>query len=272
MLKYKPINTTPLILLVLLLFSLTIVAQENAAHSHVITTSIYSPQYKANRQLTIYLPIDYDNSNTNYPVLYMHDGQNLFQKGASFAGEWRVDESLDSLKAQVIVVGIDHGGDRRIQELTPYPNEKYGGGDADRYLNFMVATLKPYIDSHYRTRRGREYTIIMGSSLGGLVSLYAIAKYPDTFGKAGVFSPALWFNREIYDTLLDSNIGSATLYFMAGDSEDPDMVPDLEKMFTLLQAKGKAVHLIKKIVAGGKHNEALWAKEFTQAYLWLMNN
>ena len=99
----------------------------------------------------------------------MHDAQNLFDAKTSFAGEWNVDKTLDSLKAQVIVIGIEHGNEKRGDELTPFPNKKQGGGKADDYLDFIVNTLKPYVDKNYRTKTNASNTVIFGSSLGGLV-------------------------------------------------------------------------------------------------------
>lgn len=98
------------------------------------------------------MPKNYETSQKKYPVMYMHDGQNLFYAKTSFVGEWNIDEKLDSLNAQVIIVGIEHGNDKRIEELTPYKYTKYGGGNADNYLEFMVKTLKPEIDKKYRTK------------------------------------------------------------------------------------------------------------------------
>jgi predicted alpha/beta superfamily hydrolase len=203
----------------------------------------------------------------------MHDGQNLFDVKTSFAGEWNVDEKLDSLKAQVIIVGIENGGDKRIDELTPYKNAKYGGGNADNYLEFMVKNLKPEIDKKYRTKPNARNTGIMGSSLGGLVSYYAILKYPEIFGKAGVFSPSFWFNRKEIIELTNATPKLKTkIYFLCGDNEgDADMITDLNKINDLVSEKRcQCMKLTqKKIVKGGKHNEKLWRDGFANAYLWL---
>ncbi|MEZ0128795.1 alpha/beta hydrolase [Flavobacterium sp. LBUM151] len=173
-------------------------AQESTASKNVSTFTIEAPQLKSTKKIWIYLPENYSVTAKKYSVIYMQDAQNLFDAKTSFVGEWNVDEKLDSLKAPVIVVGIEHGNDKRIDELTPYKNEKYGGGNADNYVDFIVKTLKPYIDKNYRTKTKPKNTIIMGSSLGGLVSYYAAIKYPAVFGKAGVFSPSFWFSNEIY--------------------------------------------------------------------------
>jgi len=205
----------------------------------------------------------------------MHDGQNLFDAKTSLSGEWNVDEKLDSLHAQVIVVGIENSGDKRLEELTPFKNEKYGGGNADKYLEFIVNTLKPAIDKKYRTKPNTKNTAIMGSSLGGLVSFYAIIKYPEVFGKAAVFSPAFWINRkDINDYMAKSKKLNSKIYFLCGDSErndENDMVNDLKHMELLLNRnRCYCLHLNKKvIVKGGNHNEKLWRDNFTNAFLWL---
>jgi len=247
--------------------------QQSTASPQVSTFTVDAPQLHATKKIWLYLPKGYASSNKKYPVLYMHDAQNVFDAKTSYAGEWNVDEKLDSLNAQVIVVGIEHGGDQRIAELTPYKHEKYGGGNGDAYLDFIVKTLKPEIDKNYRTKNNVKNTTIMGSSLGGLISYYALLKYPNVFGKAGIFSPAFWFNRkEIFGLTENSKKIKAKIYFLCGDDEgDEDMVRDLNNMGQLLPVKrGDNKHLTQKvIVKGGKHNEKLWRDGFVNAYLWL---
>jgi predicted alpha/beta superfamily hydrolase len=245
-------------------------AQEHTYSPNVSTFTIHSPQLNTDRKIWVYLPEGYKDVKHKYPVLYMHDGQNLFDKASSFSGEWRIDEQLDSLHAKTIVIGIEHGGDKRIDELTPYPNEKYGGGHADSYLDFLVTTLKPYVDSHYRTKPDKEHTSIFGSSVGGLVSFYAVLKYPKVFGKAGIFSPSFWFSNDIYDLAIKTEHINAHLYFMAGDHESAEMVTDLDRMLDIVLTKANKKNIHRKIVHNGRHNETLWAKEFGEAYLWLM--
>lgn len=257
----------------LLLFG-KITAQESTASKQVSTFSMEIAQLKTTRKIWLYLPKGYETSTKKYPVIYMHDAQNLFDKKTSYAGEWNVDEKLDSLKAQVIVVGIENGGEKRIDELTPYKNAKYGGGETDKYLEFIVNTLKPEIDKKYRTKPNTKNTTIMGSSLGGLTSYYAVIKYPEVFGKAGVFSPAFWINRkEISDLTTNSKKLKAKIYFLCGDSEgdDDSMVKDLNHIELLLNTnRCSCLHLNKKvIVKGGNHNEKLWRDGFTNAILWL---
>lgn len=248
-------------------------SQQNTASKQVSTFNIEAPQLNSIKKIWIYLPKNYDLTQKKYPVIYMHDAQNLFDAKTSFVGEWNVDEKLDSLNAQVIVVGIEHGNEKRIEELTPYKNAKYGGGNADNYLEFIVKTLKPAIDTKYRTKINARNTGIMGSSLGGLVSYYAILKYPEVFGKAGIFSPSFWFNRKEITELTNTIPKLKTkIYFLCGDNEgDADMVKDLNKIDDLISKKRcKCMKLTnKKIVKGGQHNEKLWRDGFANAYLWL---
>lgn len=247
-------------------------AQESTASKNVSTFTIEAPQLKITKKIWIYLPDGYAASpKKKYSVIYMHDAQNLFDSKTSYAGEWNVDEKLDSLKAPLIVVGIEHGNDKRLNELTPYKNEKYGGGDADNYLDFIVKTLKPYIDQNYRTKTKAKNTLIMGSSLGGLVSYYAVLKYPEVFGKAGVFSPSFWFSNNIYTLTEQTPKIKTKIYFLCGDKESDDMVSDMTKMERLLDTKRcYCLHLTKsKIVKGGEHNEKLWRDGFTKAIIWL---
>lgn len=246
-------------------------AQETTATKQVSTFRIEAPQLKTTKKIWIYLPKNYNTTQKKYPVIYMHDAQNLFDAKTSFVGEWKVDEKLDSLKAQVIVVGIEHGNAKRIDELTPYKNAKYGGGNADNYLEFIVNTLKPEIDSKYRTKPNARNTAIMGSSLGGLTSFYAILKYPKVFGKAGVFSPSFDYSNDIYMATENTKKIKAKIYFLYGDNEDVDMVPNMNKMDDLLAEKRcECQHLTKKrMVKEGQHNEKLWRDGFVKAYLWL---
>lgn len=246
-------------------------AQESTASKQVSTFIIDAPQLKNSKKIWIYLPKNYAESKKKYPVIYMHDAQNLFDKSTSFSGEWNIDETLDSLNAETIVVGIEHGNDKRISELTPYKNEKYGGGDADNYLNFIVKTLKPHVDKNYRTLKKPEATTIAGSSLGGLVSYYAILKYPDIFSKAIVFSPSFWFSNEIYTLTEKSPKMNTKMYFLCGDNEDEAMVNDMNKMTDLLKRKVNSFRQIEiQVVEGGQHNEKLWREAFGKAYLWLL--
>jgi predicted alpha/beta superfamily hydrolase len=207
-----------------------------------------------------------------FPVLYMHDGQNVFDDATSYSGEWGVDETLDSIMAKTcIVVAIDHGGTKRMNEYNPYDTDRFGKGEGNQYVDFIVKTLKPFIDKKYRTKKDKDNTFIAGSSMGGLISLYAVLKYPKVFGGAGVFSPAFWVTgNKIYEDIKKKGkkVNSA-IYFYAGKQEGEMMVPDMLKAFGTITAVSKST--IKTVIRDeGKHNEATWQKEFREAYLWML--
>jgi predicted alpha/beta superfamily hydrolase len=252
-------------------FFFLLLVTESWAQKNITTFQLEAPQLQTTKKIWIYLPENYTHTTKKYPVMYLHDAQNLFDAATSYAGEWRIDETLDSLKAEIIVVGIEHGNEKRIDELTPYKNEQYGGGQGNLYLEFMINQLKPYIDSHYRTKTGKYHTAIGGSSLGGLLSYYATLKYPKIFGKAMVFSPAFWINPEVYALTEQTKTIKSKIYFMCGDSESESMVKDMEQMIAALNTtRCSCLHLTKKqIIVNGKHTEKLWANEFAKAYLWL---
>jgi predicted alpha/beta superfamily hydrolase len=256
----------------LLLFYLNSNAQQPSASKQVSTFSIEIPQLKTAKKIWVYLPKGYTTSAKKYPVIYMHDAQNLFDASTSYAGEWNIDETLDSIHAKVIVIGIENT-ENRMEELTPFQHSKYGGGKADAYLDFIVTTLKPRIDATYRTKTNAKNTAVFGSSLGGLVSFYAAIKYPEVFGKVGCFSPAFWFNRnEINDLLAQTKDFDTKIYFLCGDNEgDADMIPDMKNVEQWVNTKRCECKKLNKevIVKGGQHNEKLWREGFKKAYLWL---
>lgn len=259
-------------LLLISAFILNKVTAQSTASKQVTKFKIAAPQLDTLKTIWVYLPKDYQNSEKDYPVIYMHDAQNLFDAETSYVGEWKVDEYLDTLTDnQSIIIGIEHGNEKRIEELTPYKHAKYGGGKGDDYLMFIKNTVKPHIDVTYRTKPEAEHTSIFGSSLGGLISFYAVIKYPDTFGKAGVFSPAFWINPEVFDLVKTIDIPeSSKFYFLAGTDEGETMIPKLEEMISLLKTKGiKESQYETHKIEGGQHNEKLWATNFGEAYKYL---
>jgi predicted alpha/beta superfamily hydrolase len=238
---------------------------------HIVDESFYMPQLDRYRRVWIYLPDSYHTSGKKYPVLYMQDGQNVFDEATSAYGEWGVDEALDTCSIQhkeIIVVAIDNGGDKRINEYSPFDME-YGKGEGDQYVDFLVQTLKPYIDKQCRTLKDEKNTFIAGSSMGGLISFYAILKYPKVFGGAGVFSPAFWITPQLKQIHPDqAKKVKAKIYFYAGQQEGDQMVSDMlhvcEQMKQCSGAKIKTV-----IRPEGKHNEPTWREEFPLFYKWM---
>ena len=157
---------------------------------------VWSPQLENERDIDVFLPPSYARTRRRYPVIYMQDGQNLADPERAFAGTWDLLRALDNLAAQgleVIVVGIPNSGAERLREYSPFADARHGGGGGDAYLAFVERTLKPLIDRRVRTRPEREATGIFGSSMGGLISLYAFFRAPETFGFVGAMSPSLWF-------------------------------------------------------------------------------
>ncbi len=189
-----------------------------------IAQGVASPQLNNKRDILVYLPPSYALANKRYPALYMHDGQNLFDPATSFAGEWNVDETLENLAQQealeAIVVGIPNSGTSRLDEYSPFVDRSHGGGQGNHYVGFIANTLKPLIDHHFRTLPQRRKTGIMGSSMGGLISLYALFRREDIFGFAGVMSPSLWFAKgSIYSYVENASFLPARIYLDAGTRE-----------------------------------------------------
>jgi predicted alpha/beta superfamily hydrolase len=238
----------------------------------IIDNAFYIPQLHRYRRIWLYLPEDYSRSRRAYPVLYMHDGQNLFEGWSSFAGEWGVDETLDALKARCIVVGIDNGGDRRMNEYSYHDNE-HGPAEGKQYLQFIVETLKPHIDKTYRTLEDRANTYMAGSSMGGLISFYACLHYPAQFGGAGVFSPSFWLVPGIREDVLEMATGNSEyrqrFFFYAGGKEGEGLADGVRAMAELLREQGQ-YSVEVKVDPGGKHEEAAWGKQFARFYRWMM--
>ena len=245
-----------------------------SANVHIVTENFDMPQLGRQRKIWIYLPADYKSSRKKYPVIYMHDGQNLFDAYTSGYGEWGVDEIMDKLlpKDQCIIVGIDHGSDHRMTEYNPY-DSKFGKAEGEQYVDFLVKTLKPYIDQHYRTKAGAKYTTIAGSSMGGLISFYAILKYPEVFGNGGIFSPSFWIAPEMFNYTQQHLNPKSRFYFVCGDSEGDDMVEPMQKMVKLVRSKSiSEQNSPETIVKGAKHNEKQWNGDFPGFYQWLTGN
>lgn len=262
-------------LVIMLIICLPMTAQTTKTQN-VSLFSIKSPQLDTIKQIWVYLPEEYKTSEKKYPVLYLQDAQNLFDDSTSYAGEWKVDEILDSLKLKLIVIGIEHGNEKRIDELTPYAHPEYKGGQADKYLDFILNSLKPRVDSLYRTSITAENTFIGGSSLGGLFSYYATLKHPEIFGKAIIFSPSFWFSEDIFDlteSLDSTSLSKNQFYFRTGEKESETMVPLMFKVKELLSSKLKSETQINiDSIPEGEHNEAFWSQLFPDAALWLMNS
>ncbi len=263
----------------------TVANWQDQIGAHTITGNVIQldydfaiPQLGRTRRIWMYLPADYFTSTNNYPVVYLHDGQNVFDNATSFISEWDVDGTMQNLIAAghtpAIVVVIANGEEYRIDEYSAWNNPAYGGGEGDLYADFIVNTLKPYIDANYRTLPDRLNTVIGGSSLGGLISYYMALAYDDVFGKALVFSPSFWFDDSVnaftqqFEKTLPSKI-----YITAGLNEDADMVPDITTITDELALKGFTEDEVLTIIrADGAHSEWFWKREYDDGYLWLFED
>ncbi|HJZ71531.1 MAG TPA: alpha/beta hydrolase-fold protein [Vicinamibacterales bacterium] len=204
---------------------------------------VWSPQLRNRRTIDIYLPSSYP-SGRRYPVVYMQDGQNLSDPATAFAGTWDLDGALERLAAsglETIVVGVHNMGEARLGEYSPFPDRRHGGGGADAYLEFLTATVKPRIDRLFRTQVHRDETAILGSSMGGLVSLYAYFRCPSIFGRAGAMSPSIWFGQAaILDFVREARTPHGRLYVDVGHQEGAGTLRDVRRLGRLLARKGFA--------------------------------
>jgi len=237
---------------------------------------VESPELGNRRDVHVYLPPSYGHSGRHYPVVYMHDGQNLFDHAMSFAGEWGVDETMERIAhegVEAIIVGVPNMGPARTSEYSPYRDDRMGGGQGEAYLRFLTDTLKPRVDAQFRTRREAEHTGLAGSSMGGLISLYGFLRRPDVFGFAGVMSPSLWFARgAIFGDLHRIHSWEGRLYLDTGTAEGRPQVRHTREMVRLLRRKAPHPRLQLRYVEdkGAGHNEAAWAARFERAIRWLL--
>jgi predicted alpha/beta superfamily hydrolase len=223
------------------------------------------------RDLMVYTPPGYaDQSARHFPVLYLHDGQNLFDGATSFipGQDWHVGQTADhciqsGTVAPLIIVGM-YNTKARIREYTPTHVPKLGGGRADRYAKFLIEEVKPFVDREYRTLSGSQHTGIGGSSLGGLVSLYVGFKHSCIFGKIAALSPSVWWNQHVIHRFAHAAIVEPRprIWLDIGTREGPRIVHEVEKFRDVLLEKGWKLDrdLHYERVEGAEHNEAAWAQ------------
>ena len=241
----------------------------------LVYKGLHSPQLGNQRDILVYLPPSYRKGQRRYPVLYMHDGQNIFDEATSYVGEWQVDESMEMLAQEgieAIVVGIPNMGLERLNEYSPFRDPKHGGGKGEQYLEFLIKTVKPLIDDEFRTLPGRDHTGVMGSSMGGFISLCAYYFYPEVFGMAGVVSPALWFaDGAIYHFVEKAPRVPGRLYMDVGFREVTSShvssrryLEGVRRMHRLLLQKGwrPGQDYLYLEDPQGVHNEGHWARRF----------
>lgn len=244
-----------------------------------VLRKVLSPQLRNYRDLIVALPPGYREADLHYPVVYMHDGQNLFDPVTSYAGDWELVGELPALAragTPAIVVGIPNMGRQRRYEYSPFRDIIHGGGGGDRYLAFVVETVKPLVEATFRTTPGRAHTVLAGSSLGGLISLYGLYRYADVFGAAGVQSPALWFADGAMLRYVEemAPLAVGRVHLDVGLLEDQEAVMDARALRKLLLSAGGLEGRDLRYVEdpAGDHEEAAWGRRFGAALGFLLGD
>ena len=254
-----------------------------------VCPELFSPQLGNKRDLVVYLPPSYQQTARRYPVIYMMDGQNLFDEQTAHAGEWQVDETMAQLAAEgveAIIVGVANGGDRRTDEYCPFPIHGDGGGQANRFGQFVVETVMPAVASQFRVTRARADTFLFGSSLGALFSLYLLHERPDLFGGAGLMSPSLWpGDGAIFPYLASRPASQGRIYLDVGTRERSGRWSFLklhrgsrqywaatERLHRLLLAREPAGTIRYVVDRGAHHSTAAWAARLPAALRFLLAN
>ena len=236
------------------------------------------------RNVSIYLPPQYAGEpERRFPVLYLHDGQNLFDPHTSYipGHTWRAHTTADRLTAEgliepVILIGVDNTGARRMAEYTPTEDYKLGGGEGDAYGRLLIEELKPFVDRSFRTRPEAASTAIGGSSLGGLISLHLALRHPEVFGRAAVLSPSIWWDRRSILAEVRRLTGKLDLrlWLDMGTAEGATHLRDTDQLHRLLIARGwrDEVDLAYRRVENGLHTEDAWADRLDKILVFLFRN
>lgn len=259
--------------------------KDNTVTGNVLVwPSLNSPVLSRSREIAVYLPPSLkegQGSARRYPVIYFHDGQNMFDEHTSYVGEWHADETLEKLAREgieAIAVGIPNAGDQRMEEYSPWRGRGLRGrgvvrGLGSEYLEWVVEVVKPLIDQSFPTRTDREGVGIMGSSLGGLISLYALTKYPELFGFVGAMSPTLgWHDYSIIDVFDDGEIPRTRIHVDMGGREYRGLTRDARRFRDVLVAKGwvhgRDLNYVEDRYA--HHHEDAWSRRLPDALRFLL--
>lgn len=243
----------------------------------LISEEFEIPQLNKTRKIWALLPHDYDASTENYPVMYLHDAQNLFNENSGY-GNWKIDKKLAVMAeyniGKIIIIAIEHAEEERIKEYN-VGKTVLGKGQGKKYIRFVTETLKPFVDANFRTKTEREFTGIGGSSMGGLVSIFSGLRYPKVYGKLMIFSPSLWVVPKLKIKEKATENSNTKIYLYAGGDESETMIEHvntfkenvLETEFIKDQMK-----INVSINIEGKHTETYWSDEFPKAIEWLFFN
>ncbi len=272
------------------------VAEHTVVGDLRVARDVVSPQLNNQRDVFVWLPPSYAASERRYPVIYMHDGLNLFDRFTSYSGEWQVDETVTTLaladpRYEAIIVGLPNMKEKRGVEYSPYDYDLFGArlvGQGDFYMRFIIETIKPLIDHDFRTRPETAATGIAGSSMGGLISLYGFLRYPQVFGLCGAFSTAYWFGENaLLRTAHERATGHGRVYLDVGTKEGETLLNWTQippEQTDAAYCDGVRV-LRDALVAGGYtdghnlmyveeegalHREAAWARRLPEALRFLL--
>jgi predicted alpha/beta superfamily hydrolase len=243
----------------------------------LISDKFEIPQLNKTRKIWALLPHDYDKSSESYPVMYLQDAQNLFNENAKY-GNWEIDKKLAVMSeykiGKIIIIAIEHAEEDRIKEYN-VGKTLLGKGQGKKYIRFVTETLKPFVDSNFRTKKEREFTGIGGSSMGGLVSIFSGLRYPEVYGKLMIFSPSLWVVPELKIDSDSTATDDTKIYLYAGGDESATMIEHVQSFkdeiisSEFVKDKNK-INL--SINIKGKHSETYWSDEFPKAIEWLFFN
>lgn len=251
--------------------------QEFAPIVEIISDDFYIPQLNRTRKIWALLPYNYYESTRTYPVLYLHDAQNLFNEGSPF-GNWEIDKKMSILaeygRGDLIIIAIENGREDRIKEYVLDDHSITENAEGKKYIRFLADTLKPYVDSHFRTLPEREFTGIGGSSLGALISIYSGFLYPEVYSKLMILSPSLWINPENnFPQMNFSKPYDIKVYLYGGENEGSEMTERIAD-FERTMERWETSHSLQfdfrvSINPEGKHQEFYWSQEFPRAMEWL---
>lgn len=223
------------------------------------------------RNAYIYLPDDYQTSAKRYPVLYMFDGHNVFyDEDATYGKSWGMGEYMQRTGKDLIIVAVEcnHKGHKRLEEYSPadfeFPDVGKVTGHGKEYMDWMVGTLKPYIDETYPTQADRDHTSLAGSSMGGLMALYGVCDYNHVFKNAACISPSFWMSKDkVLDIVTGADIATdSAVYIDYGSLELPNHTTSSEALIAVARTLlTRRVNVVLNIIPGGIHNESSWEKQ-----------
>ena len=234
-----------------------------------------SPELQNYRDIIVAVPPSYDSATTSYPLVVMHDGQNLFDPDTSYVGAWGMLGIMRDLAVsgvELVIAGIANTGPFRQYEYSPFRDPKHGGGDGDRYLSFVIDQVIPRVESRFRVERTPAGRSIAGSSMGGLVSLYALWKHPAVFGAAAALSPSVWFADEaILDFVKERPAPPGRLWLDTGTDEGESTLDSVRRLRDAIVESGLTEGPRFEYVEdeGASHHEEHWGRRMKQALPFL---